>query len=196
MCYSCFVHIVKSKKNQSFIQPTEQNRRGNLARYSRVGKLERVERGIYRLPNAPISENESLVVASLLVPTGVICLLSALRFYDLTTQNPFEVWMAIEPHSHRPKADSISLRLLHFSGESLTEGIETQRIGGEKIKVYCVAKTIADCFKFRNKIGLDVALEALREARGKSLFTTDELWHYAKICRVANVMRPYLEALS
>ena len=196
LCYICFVNVVKNKKNQSFIQPTAQNRRENLARYSRLGKLERIERGIYRLPNAPISENESLIVASLLVPNGVICLLSALRFYDLTTQNPFEVWMAIEPHSHRPKAETISLRLVHLSGESLTEGIKTYRLGGEKIKVYCVAKTIADCFKFRNKIGLDVALEALREAREKSLFTMDELWHFAKICRVANVIRPYLEALN
>jgi predicted transcriptional regulator of viral defense system len=190
------MNIVKNKKNQSFIQPNQQTGRETLARYSKAGKLERIERGIYRLPNAQISENESLIVASLIIPKGVICLLSALRFHDLTTQNPFEVWMAIEPNSHRPKADSISLRLLHFSGESLTEGIETHRIGGEKIKVYCVAKTIADCFKFRNKIGLDVALEALREAKEKSLFTSDELWHYAKICRVANVMRPYLEALS
>jgi predicted transcriptional regulator of viral defense system len=196
MCYIYFMNIVKNKKNQSFIQPNQQTGRETLARYSKAGKLERIERGIYRLPNAQISENESLIVASLIIPKGVICLLSALRFHDLTTQNPFEVWMAIEPNSHRPKADSISLRLLHFSGESLTEGIETHRIGSEKIKVYCTAKTIADCFKFRNKIGLDVALEALREAKEKSLFTSDELWHYAKICRVANVMRPYLEALS
>lgn len=189
------MNIAKTKKNQAFIQPNGRFPREALARYAREGKLERVERGIYRLPDAPISENESLIVASLLVPNGVICLLSALRFHDLTTQNPSEIWMAIAPHSHRPKAESVSLRLLHFSGESLTGGVEIHQTNGEKIKVYCVAKTITDCFKFRNKIGLDVALEALREARRKCLLTMDELWHYAKICRVTNVMRPYLEAL-
>ncbi|NJM54492.1 MAG: transcriptional regulator, partial [Blastocatellia bacterium] len=95
------MNIGKTKKNQSFIQPNKQIRRENLARYSKAGKLERVERGIYRLPNAQVSENESLIVASLIIPKGVICLLSALRFHDLTTQNPFEIWMAIEPNSHR-----------------------------------------------------------------------------------------------
>ncbi len=186
----------KIKKNQSFIKQIKKVSSRELAHYSKKDKLERIERGIYRLPNAAITENESLIVASLIVPKGVICLLSALRFHDLTTQNPFEVWMAIDAHSHRPKAESISLRLVHFSGSSLTEGIEIHKTASEKIKVYCVAKTIADCFKFRNKIGLDVALEALREAKEKSLFTMDELWHYAKICRVTNVMRPYLEALT
>lgn len=186
----------KLKKKQAYIKPNRQIRSGGLARYSKAGKLERIERGIYRLPDAPVTENESLIVANLIIPKGIICLISALRFHDLTTQNPNEVWLAIEPHSHRPKSSTVSLRLVHFSGESLKAGIEIRRIGGEKIKVYSVAKTIADCFKFRNKIGLDVALEALREAREKSLFTMDELWHYAKICRVNNVMRPYLEALG
>lgn len=184
------------KKNQSFIQPSERISRAQLARHSKSGKIERIERGIYRLKDAPITENESLIVASLLVPAGVICLVSALRFHDLTTQNPFEVWLATEPHSHRPKGETVALRLVHFSGASLSEGIEVHRIGGEKIKVYSIAKTIADCFKFRNKIGLDVALEALREGKEKKLFTMDELWNYAKICRVTNVMKPYLEALS
>ena len=169
--------------------------REKLARRVKTGKLERIERGLYRVPEADYSENESLIVASLIVPKGVICLLSALRFHDLTTQNPFEVWLAVNPHAHRPKAESISLRLLHFSGKSLTDGVEEHEINSEKIRVYSVAKTIADCFKFRNKIGLDAALEALRESRRKSLFTADELWYFAKICRVTNVMRPYLEAL-
>lgn len=186
----------KVKKNQTYIKPSEGISRAQVARHSKSGKIERIERGIYRLKDAPITENESLIVASLLVPAGVICLVSALRFHDLTTQNPFEVWLATEPHSHRPKPETVSLRIVHFSGESLTAGIEIHRIGDEKIKVYSVAKTIADCFKFRNKIGLDVALEALREGKEKKLFTMDELWNYAKICRVTNVLRPYLEALG
>jgi len=181
--------------DQTFIKAGNNNGRETLARLARNGELERIERGIYRKKHAEISEFESLIVASLIVPKGVICLLSALRFHDLTTQNPFDVWMALEPHAHRPTAQSISLRIVHFSGESLTEGVEEHEIGGNILPVYSVAKTIADCFKFRNRIGLDAALEALKEARRKKLFTMDELWHYAKICRVKNVIRPYLEAL-
>ena len=180
---------------QKYLKTNRQNGRGKLARLAEKGSLERVERGIYRQMEADISEYESLLVASLIVPKGVICLLSALRFHDLTTQNPFEIWMAIERSGHRPKPQSINLRLVHFSGESLLEGIETHEISGQNLRVYNPAKTIADCFKFRHKIGLDAALEALKEARRKKLFTMDELWRYAKICRVTNVMRPYLEAL-
>jgi predicted transcriptional regulator of viral defense system len=183
------------QNNQIFVKSDSRNGRSKLARLVGNGSLERVERGIYRRTQADVSEYESLLVAGLLVPKGVICLLSALRFHDLTTQNPYEIWMAIEPSAHRPKPQSVSLRLVHFSGESLTEGIETHEITGEKLRVYNPAKTIADCFKFRHKIGLDTALEALREARRKKLFTMEELWHYTKICRVTNVMRPYLEAL-
>lgn len=184
-----------NQDKQIYIKSDLQNGREKLARLAEKGSLERVERGIYRQAETDISEYESLLVASLIVPKGVICLLSALRFYDLTTQNPFEIWMAIEPGAHRPKPQSISLRLVHFSGESLTEGIATHEIDGGILRIYDPAKTIADCFKFRHKIGLDTALEALREARRKKLFTMEELWHYAKICRVTNVMRPYLEAL-
>jgi predicted transcriptional regulator of viral defense system len=169
--------------------------REKLARKVGKGELQRIERGIYRRTDSEISEYESLITASLSVPKGVICLLSALRFHDLTTQNPFEIWMAIAPHTHRPKAETINLRLVHFSGESLSEGIEQVEIEGHTLRVYSAAKTIADCFKFRNKIGLDTAIEALKESRRKKLFTMDELWQFAKICRVSNVMRPYLETL-
>lgn len=181
--------------NQTFFKAGEKYGRESLARLASKRQLERIEPGIYRKTDADFSEHESLIVASLIVPKGVICLLSALRFHDLTTQNPFDVWIAVEPHAHRPQAKSISLRIVHFSGESLTSGIEEHEIQGERLRVYNVAKTIADCFKFRNKIGLDVALEALKEARQKNSFTMDELWKYAKICRVKNVIRPYLEAL-
>ncbi len=169
--------------------------RAVLARLAGKGSLQRIERGIYRRVDVPLSEFESLAAASLIAPKATVCLLSALRFHDLTTQNPFEVWMAIAPHAHRPKAARISLRLVHFSGASLTEGIEEHTVEDVSVKIYGVAKTIADCFKFRNKIGLDIALEALRETRRKRLCPADEIWHYAKICRVSNIMRPYLEAI-
>lgn len=182
-------------RKKTFIKPNAQIGREELARLARNESIERVERGIYRNPQAEASEYESLILASVVVPKGIICLLSALRFHDLTTQNPFEIWMALKPHTHRPKADTLNFRFVHFSGKSFSEGIEKHTIGGEKIRVYGVAKTLADCFKFRNKIGLDICLEALREAREKKLFVMDELWRFAKICRVQNVMRPYLEAL-
>jgi predicted transcriptional regulator of viral defense system len=181
--------------NQTFVRPNEQIGREELARLARNEKIERVERGIYRNPQTQVSEYESLILASLIAPKGIICLLSALRFHDLTTQEPFEIWLALKPHAHRPKANTLNFRFVHFSGKSFTEGIEERDLGGEKIRVYGVAKTLADCFKFRNKIGLDICLEALREAREKNLFTIDDLWRFAKICRVQNVMRPYLEAL-
>jgi predicted transcriptional regulator of viral defense system len=130
------------------------------------------------------------------VPKGVVCLLSALRFHGLTTQAPFEVWLAIENKAIAPKLDYPSLRIVRFSGAALTEGVEEHVVDGVMVRVTGVAKTVADCFKYRNKIGLDVALEALREAwRGKRM-TSDDLWRYAKVCRVANVMRPYLDSLA
>ncbi|MDQ3633787.1 MAG: transcriptional regulator [Acidobacteriota bacterium] len=182
--------------NQTFITADDNTvSREELAKMTNNNVIERVERGIYRHPKAKISEFDSLILANVIAPKGVICLLSALRFYDLTTQNPFEIWMALKPHAYRPKADSISFRFVHFSGKSLTEGIEEHQIGNDNVRVYSIAKTLADCFKFRNKIGLDVALEALREAREKKLFAMDDLWRFAKICRVQKVMRPYLEAL-
>jgi predicted transcriptional regulator of viral defense system len=129
-------------------------------------------------------------------PQGVFCLLTALRFHQLTTQSPHEVWLAIPNKAHAPKLDYPPLRIVRFSGPSLTEGIESHTVDGTLIRVYSVAKTVADCFKYRNKIGLDVALEALRECRREKRASNDELWRYARLCRVANVMRPYLESIE
>lgn len=172
-----------------------------LHRLYQRGLLEQVDRGLYRAKETALSEHHSLLEASKRVPQGVICLLSALRFHGLTTQEPFEVWLAIPEKARRPQPGILSIRLVHFSGQALTEGIEEHEIEGVEIKIYNAAKTVADCFKYRHKIGLDVALEALRDAlrlrneQGQRLCTIDELWHYATICRVANVMKPYLEAL-
>jgi predicted transcriptional regulator of viral defense system len=130
------------------------------------------------------------------VPSGVVCLLSALRLHGLTTQAPFEVWMALDTKAWLPKVDHPPLRFVRFSGAALREGVQRKKIEGVEVRFYSPAKTVADCFKYRNKIGLDVALEALRECRRQKRATADELWHFARVCRVANVMRPYMEAVA
>lgn len=158
--------------------------------------LERRSRGIYALADADLTEHHSVALASKRVPKGVVCLLSALRFHRLTTQAPFEIWMAIDRKARLPKAEGVPLHIVRFSAAALTEGVEHHQVEGMDVPVYCLAKTVADCFKYRNKIGLDVALEALRECLRERRCTIDELWRYAKICRVANVIRPYLESLS
>lgn len=170
--------------------------REELIRLYRRGLLQRPARGLYMLADTDVTEHHMLAEACKRVPRGVVCLLSALRFHDLTTQAPFEVWLALGPTLRRPKVDTLPLHIVRFSGQALTEGIEEHTIEGVAVRVYNPAKTVADCFKYRNKIGLDVALEALREVWRGRRCTMDELWHYARICRVANVMRPYLEALE
>ena len=132
-----------------------------------------------------------------MVPHGVGCLLTALRFHNLTTQSPSEIWMAIDRKARLPKTSGQPpIRFHRFSGKALTQGVEQHVVDGVPVKVYGVAKTVVDCFKYRNKIGLDVALEALREAWRERRATSRELWRYAEVCRVANVMRPYLESLA
>jgi len=167
-----------------------------LTRAVRRGQLERVRRGLYGLVARPVSAHGTLAEVARRVPRGVVCLLSALRFHDLTTQAPFEVWLAIDNKAATPKLDYPPLRLVRFSGAALAEGVEEHVVDGVTVRVTNVAKTVADCFKYRNKIGLDVALEALRDAWNGKRMTSDEIWHYAKIDRVANVMRPYLESLA
>jgi predicted transcriptional regulator of viral defense system len=169
--------------------------RVEISRLCKRGVVQRIGRGLYRLTNTEISEHQTLAEVSKAVPNGVVCLLSALRFHDLTTQAPFEVWMAIDVKAHHPKT-GLPLKFVRFSGPALSEGVEVYQVEGVEIRVYCLAKTIADCFKYRNKIGLDVALETLREAKRSRRCTIDDLWRYAKVCRVSNVMRPYLEALA
>jgi predicted transcriptional regulator of viral defense system len=169
--------------------------RESLRRLLRSGLLVRVGRGLYVLPGAEVTQNHSLAQAAKRVPASVICLLSSLRFHELTTQAPFEVWIAIDVKARLPKVDTPPLRVVRFSGKALQSGVEEHRIEGTRARIYCPAKTVADCFKYRNKIGLDVALEALRECWSKKRCTMDDLWKYARICRVANVMRPYMESL-
>jgi predicted transcriptional regulator of viral defense system len=170
--------------------------RKQLSRLHARGLVEQVGRGLYRVPDAEISENQTLVEAAKRVPHGVICLLSALRFHEMTTQNPFEVWLAIGRKDRQPKVDHPPLRTVRFSGAALTEGIEEHFLQGVPVRVYNPAKTVADCFKYRNKIGLDVAIEALRACVEKRLAGFDDLWKHTTICRVSNVMRPYLESVG
>lgn len=162
----------------------------------RSGQLERIARGIYRQPEAEVTEHHDLAVAALRVPRGVVCLLSALQFHELTTQLPGEIWLALDRKAHRPQStDGTSLRIVRFSGAALTEGVEEHIIEGVRVRIYNPAKTVADCFKYRNKIGVDVAIEALRDVWRKRQAGVNELMHYARVCRVANVMRPYLETI-
>lgn len=167
-----------------------------LTRLVRRGLLTHIGRGLYAHPNRAASEHASLAEVSSQYPQAIICLLSALRIHDVTTQAPFEVWLAIPNKARAPKMDYPPLRTLRFSGDALIEGIEELQVDGVTLRVTNLARTVADCFKFRNKIGLDVALEALQESWRSKRVTMDELWRYAKLCRVANVMRPYLESLS
>ena len=167
-----------------------------LTRLVAAGKLERVARGVYSLPGRRLSEHSSLAEACLRVPQGVVCLLSALRAHEIGTQAPFEVWMAIPQNAPAPRVDRPSLRVVRMSGPALAEGIDTRRIDGVKVPIFSAEKTVADCFKFRNKLGLDVALEALRDGWSRGLLSMDELARHATIDRVANVMRPYLESVA
>ena len=160
------------------------------------GVLDRPSRGLYILQNDDPSEQRSLVEACRRVPRGIICLLSALQFHGLTTQAPFEVWMAIDEKARLPRTDSPSLRIVRFSGIALKTGVQEHIIEGVTVRVYAPAKTVADCFKYRNKIGIDVAIEALRDCLKQRKATFDELWQAAKVCRMTNVMRPYLEATA
>lgn len=167
-----------------------------LYRLYKQGVLERVGRGVYVLAGADVTEHHTLVEATRRVPRGVVCLLSALRFHDLTTQSPFEVWLAVETNAWVSEPEPIPIRFIYMSGAAFTYGIETHEIEGVDVNIYGAAKTVADCFKYRNKVGLDVAIEALRDYRRSDDFKADTLWQAAKVCRISTVIRPYLEAIA
>lgn len=166
-----------------------------LTRLVREGVLEHIGRGSYRLRGAEVSEHHGLVAATAAVPDGVVCLLSALAFHRVGTQLPHTVWLAIERGSRTPQVEWPPLAVVHFSDAAFNEGIEVHRLEGREVRIYGLAKTLADTFKFRNKIGLDVALEALHDAWQSHRVSLDEIERYARICRVDRVMRPYLESL-
>lgn len=166
-----------------------------LSALVRSGDLQRVARGVYSASDSAPTIHRTLAETALRIPGGVVCLLSALRFHELTTQLPSQVWLAIDVKARRPKEPLLPLQIVYFSGNALKSGIERHEIEQVTVRIYCAAKTIADCFKFRNKIGQDIAIEALRDALETKACTVDELWHFARICRVSSIIRPYMEAL-
>jgi predicted transcriptional regulator of viral defense system len=162
----------------------------------REGEIERVSRGTYILADADLSANQSLAQAGKRVPSGIICLLSALRFHEIGTQSPYEVWMALPGTTWKPRVERPWMRFMRFSGPAWSFGVEEHRMDGVPVRVYSPAKTVADCFKYRNKIGLDVALEALRDVWRRRIATMDQIWEAAGACRMQRVMSPYLEFLT
>jgi predicted transcriptional regulator of viral defense system len=179
------------------VRPAELEKQGLsrqiLYQLYRKGLIVRLARGVYAGRDYKPTEHYGLIQVCSKVPQGIVCLLSALQFHDITTQMPHQIWIAIDQKARRPRIDA-PVRIMYFSGRAFTEGIEVHKIKGVTVKVYCPAKTAADCFKYRNKIGLDIAVEALRDCIQKKRCSIDEIWRYAKICRVANVIRPYLES--
>lgn len=191
--------VISLAQQQGLIRSRDLDEQGlprvALTRLVKIGKLIRVGRGLYANPDRQISEHSALAEVARKYPQSVICLLSALRVHNLTTQAPFEVWLGIPNKARSPNIDYPPLRIIRLSDSSLKDSIEEHVIDGVTVRVTNIAKTVIDCFKFRNKIGLDVALEALHEAWTEKRVTMDELWHYATQYRVANVMRPYMESL-
>ena len=164
-----------------------------LSRLAKRGLLVRVARGLYASPDGGVSEHHTLAEIGRLYPKAVVCLLSALQFHGLTTQAPFQIWLAINARSWKPTRGGPPVRWVYASGQAYSVGVEVHELEGIPVRIYSSAKTVADCFKFRSRVGLDVAIEALRDYRARD-GSLDDLWHYAGICRVRNVMRPYLEA--
>ena len=167
-----------------------------LTRLTAAGLLEKLGRGLYRLPSYPSSEHEGLATVATKAPQAVFCLLSALQFHELTTQLPRQIWISMPRGSHVPRMDYPPVKMVQMPGEVYTAGIERHMRDGVELPVYDVAKTVVDCFKHRKKVGLDVALEALREVRAQRKASVDDVWRYAKVCRATNVIRPYLEAME
>ena len=169
-------------------------RGARLTKLVKSGAIVRLARGLYMAADAEVTEHHSLAEVARLAPNAVVCLLSALRFHGLGTQLPSEVWLAVHVKAWRPRLTGIPVRIVRMSGPALTEGVEVHEVEGVPVRMTSAAKTVADCFKFRNKIGLDVVLEALREYR-RQRRSLDDLHRLARVCRVDRVMRPYLEAM-
>ncbi|WP_457329936.1 type IV toxin-antitoxin system AbiEi family antitoxin domain-containing protein [Rhizobacter sp. P5_C2] len=191
--------ILELARRQHLLRAADVRARGwspqLLLKLHQAGKLHRAARGLYSLPDAQPTEHQTLIEVCHRVPKAVVCLLSALQFHGIGTQLPHEVWIALPEGTQTPAIAYPPLRVVRLRGEAGTAGVETVVEQGSPIRVYGVAKTVTDCFKFRHKIGLDVALEALRDAWRSRRLGMDEVTHFARINRVETVMRPYLEAL-
>lgn len=188
---------LKIALKQGVLRPRDLERHGIPSFYAstlfRAGQLRRVGRGLYMHPDADVSENHTLALVAKRVPGSVVCLLSALRFHELTTQLPSATWIAIPAKARRPAMNGVPIRVVRFSDKTLREGVNEYLLDGVKVRVTDPARTVVDCFKYRNKIGRDVAIEALRDAIRQRKANLQQLGHYAKLCRVARFMQPYLE---
>jgi predicted transcriptional regulator of viral defense system len=206
----CIIDVAMSRRNEKqilslikklgVVRPMDlQDRgypRGTLYRLLQEGLVMRQARGLYVAIDHAFTAEHTLAETAKRVPNGVICLLTALRFHGLTTQMPPEVWIALPEKARRPRLEYPRLRVARFSGAALTEGLETHSIEGVAVRIYSAAKTVADCFKYRNKVGIDVAVEALKDYSRMHRGGTDELVRFARICRVTRVMQPYLDAIA
>ncbi|HUX12207.1 MAG TPA: type IV toxin-antitoxin system AbiEi family antitoxin domain-containing protein [Spirochaetia bacterium] len=160
------------------------------------GRVERVDVGLYRVANAEVSELETIAMVASAVPHAIICLLSALRVHEIGTQSPRRVWLAIDRKARKPSRLPTAVSIVRFSGQMLSYGVVSRQIQGVSVSITSPARTIVDCFRYRNKIGLDVAMEALRDAVRSRKASVSEIDRAAEVCRVSTVMAPYLEALS
>lgn len=170
--------------------------RRTLYHMEEEGLLTKLERGVYKLADTGMLANPDLAIVAKKIPKAKVCLISALDFHEMTTEIPHKVHIALPRTSRDPKLDHPPIKVYRFSGESLTEGIEKHEVDGVEVQVYSPAKTIADCFKFRNKIGLDIAIEALKDGIRENKASFNEIEKFAKICRVQNVIRPYAETIA
>ncbi len=191
--------VVTFKKNGGILRTAQALRAGihptTLYAMRDDGTLEIVSRGVYRLADSDPLGNPDLVTIATRIPMGVVCLISALSFHELTTQIPHEVHVALSRGAEEPRLDHPPIRTYRFSGDAFTEGVEIQEFDGVSVRIYNPEKTLADCFKFRNRIGLDTAVEAVRFYRERRPVQVDDLMRYASICRVKKIIRPYLEAI-
>ena len=160
-----------------------------------TGIIEKISRGVYRLSELPPLGNPDLIAVSTRIPSSVLCLISALSFHEITTQVPHQVWIALKRGAEPPRIEYPPTKVIWFSGEAFSEGIQTHEIDGQEVKVYSPEKTLADSFKYRNRLGLDVAIEALRLYRRRDEVRIDDLIFFSEICRIRKVMRPYLESI-
>ena len=197
---SRFARAVKIFKNHGGILRTAQALKagihpGTLYAMRDSGLLEVISRGVFRLSDIPPLGNPDLVTVATRVPSGVICLISALAFYELTTQIPHEVHVALPRGAEEPRLDYPPIKTYRFTGEAFTAGVDIHDLDGVSVRIYSPEKTLADCFKFRNKVGLDTVIEAIRFYRERRNIKVDDLMRYATVCRVNKIMRPYLEAI-
>jgi predicted transcriptional regulator of viral defense system len=192
--------IIELAERMGIIRPRDVEAAGIPREYLRrmflSGEIERVGRGLYTLPESLTSESVSLAEVAKRIPNGVICLISALQFHHLSTQIPHKIWIAIENGKWEPEFKYPPLEIVRLTGPVFGFGVEKHKVDHVPVMVYSPAKTVADCFKFRSRVGLDVALEALRETWSYRRASIDELWEAAKVCRMTNVMRPYMEAMT